>query len=589
MAKSSTLPAFFPWTRNVTPSSLKQDLFAGLTGAVIALPQGVAFAVLAGLPPEYGLYTAIIPVIVAALFGSSHHLVCGPTTPISLVIFATLAAMAPAGSSEYVSLVLSLTFLAGLFQLAMGAARLGVLVNFISHAVLVGFTAAAALLIITSQMKHILGVEIASGLSFANQWLALFNELHHANPYTVAITLFTLISALLITRLLPKWPGYLIAMIAGGLLAFALGGERHHIAVVGALPSHLPPIALPDLSMDRLYRLFADALAIALLGLVEAVTIARSISAFSHQRLNANREFIGQGLSNLAGSVFSSYASSGSFTRSALNFRSGAQTPLAAIFSALAVAVMLLTAAPLAAYLPIAAMSGILLIVAYRLIDFYHIKVIFKANPTDAAVLVITFAATLLTEITFAIYLGVLTSLVLHLHRISHPSILSRVPDASDASRRFTDATAQRECPQLKILRIDGSMFFGSVNDIEQTLRDMMRQSPNQRHVLLACSGVNFIDVAGAEFLTREAARWRAHGGDLYLCDVKSGVYDVLKRGGYLAQLGDDHLFTTKAQAIAAIYPRLNAATCQSCTVRLFTECQSDIPDQPSAIDNHPR
>ena len=575
MAKQHTLPKLFPWTRKVTPHSLKQDLFAGLTGAVIALPQGVAFAVLAGLPPQYGLYTAIIPVIIAALFGSSNHLVCGPTTPISLVIFATLAAMAPAASPEYVSLALSLTFLAGLFQLAMGAARLGMLVNFISHAVLVGFTAAAALLIITSQMKHILGVSIAGGLSFGSQWLALFSQLGLTNPFTVTVTLFTMITALAFIRFLPKWPGYLIAMIAGSLLAFALGAEDRNIAVVGALPDHLPPFAVPDVSMDTLYRLAADALAIALLGLVEAVTIARSIAAFSHQRLNANREFVGQGLSNLAGSFFSSYASSGSFTRSALNFRSGAQTPLAAVCGALAVAAILLTAAPLAAYLPIAAMSGILLIVAYRLIDVYHIKIILKANPADAAVLAITFTATLLTEITFAIYLGVLASLVLHLHRISHPSMLSRIPNRHDPARRFIDATPQSECPQLKILRIDGSLFFGSVNEIEQTVRNLERHTPGQTHLLLACSGVNFIDVAGAEFLAREAARRRARGGDVYLCDVKSGVYDVLKRGDYLRQLGDDHLFATKAQAIAAIYPRLDAATCRSCTVKLFTECRT--------------
>lgn len=570
-------PLFRPpdWWRKINRRSLRQDLFAGLTGAVIVLPQGVAFALLAGLPPEYGLYTAIVPVIVAALFGASHHLMSGPTTPISLVVFTTVSALAVPETPAYIALVLTLTFLVGLFQLIMGLARMGMLVNFISHSVIIGFTAGAALLIITSQMNNALSLDLPHDLSFWNTWYHLLEHLPQTNLYALAVTTATLLLALLIRRLRPGWPSLFLAMIGGALVAQLLGGTDKGIQLVGSLPDHAPPFSLPDLDLDTISKLASGALAIALLGLMEAVSIARSIAVQSHQPHDANREFIGQGLSNLVGSFFSSYASSGSFTRSGVNFRAGAQTPLAAIFSALAVLLVILFAAPLAAYLPIPAMAAVLLLVAVRLIDWAHIKVIFKANPVDAAVLITTFAATLFVELTFAIYVGVMLSLVLHLNRISHPRILSLHPAQTGQERRFVASTPGQECPQLKIIRIDGSLFFGSIDYIERALHDIDADNPGQKHVLIIGSGINFIDVSGAELLIREAKRRRQLGGDLYLCDIKEGVCDVLRRGGYLDQFGHDHIFDNKGEAIEKIFPQLDPERCKLCRVRTFTECAS--------------
>lgn len=578
---SPSLLNIFDWWQKVNFSTLRMDLFAGLTGAVIVLPQGVAFALLAGLPPAYGLYTAIVPVIIAALFGSSHQLVSGPTTPIAIVVFTTASALATPETPDYISLVLTLTFLVGIFQLAMGLARLGMLVNFISHAVIVGFTAGAALLIITSQMKYLLALNLPHQINFWRDWQHLIEQLPQANLYALAVGLVTLATALLIRRLFPNWPSLFISIIIGALVSQLLNGEAKGIQLLNSLPTHLPPLSSPNLSLDAIGKLAPGALAIALLGLIEAVSIARSIATHTHQHHDANREFVGQGLSNVAGSFFSSFASSGSFSRSAINHRAGAQTPLAAVFGALAVLLVILFAAPLAGYLPIPAMAAVLILVAMRLVEWQQIKVIFKANPVDAVVLITTFAATMFVELTFAVYVGVMLSLVLHLNRISHPNIVSMNPRGSGTGRRFRESSPNEECPQLKIIRIDGSLFFGSINYIERALHDIDRDSPEQKHVLITGSSINFIDVAGAELLIREAERRREQGGDLYLCELKDGVLEILRRGGYLTRLGHDHIFTNKAEAIAKIFPLLDPERCKPCRVRTFTECNSVEIDGP--------
>ena len=430
---------FLTWWRMVNKDTLKADLMAGLTGAVIVLPQGVAFAMIAGLPPEYGLYTAIVTPIVAALFGSSHHLISGPTTAISIVVFSTVANYAEPGSPEFIRLALTLTLLAGAYQLGFGLARLGALVNFVSHSVVVGFTAGAAILIATSQLKHVFGVTVPQGESFFNTWIDILSELGDANGFVFSVAASTLLSAVVMKNLFPRLPYMLFAMIIGSVVSVLLKGADHGVILVGRLPTHLPPPSLPDLSLATLRQLGPDALAVALLGLIEAVSIARSVATRSHQRINGSQEFVGQGLSNVVGSFFSSYAGSGSFTRSGINYQSGAKTPLSAIFAALFLAMILLLIAPLTAYLPIAAMGGIILLVAYNLIDMHHIKTIFTASKSETIVLVTTFLAALFLELEFSIYAGVLLSLVFYLNRTAKPSIFSLAPDPENPKQRPTN------------------------------------------------------------------------------------------------------------------------------------------------------
>jgi SulP family sulfate permease len=568
---------FLAWFKLVNKNTIKADILAGLTGAVIVLPQGVAFATIAGLPPEYGLYTAMVTPIIAALFGSSFHLVSGPTTAISIVVFSAISHHAVPGTPEFIALALTLTFLAGVYQLAFGLARLGSLVNFVSHTVVIGFTAGAAILIATSQMKDITGIMVPRGESFLHTWADLYSGINEINYYLIVIALSTLITAILSKRLLPRSPNLLFGMIAGGIVAIYLGKYTDDIKLVGEIPAHLPPLSSPVFSYQTIKLLAPEAFAVALLGLIEAVSISRAVATKSSQRIDSNQEFIGQGMSNIVGSFFSSYAGSGSFTRSGINFEAGAKTPLSAIFAAISLMGIVLLIAPLTAYLPIAAMGGVILLVAYNLIDFHHISQVLRFSKSESSILLTTFFATLFLELEFAIYLGVLLSLILFLAKTSTPRIptLSIDPDPDNNTRKLTNIEKKPliQCPQLKIIRIDMSIYFGSISHIVKRIAQI---TDNERvyHILIVASGINFIDLAGAEALIAENNRLKKSNGGLYFVGLKSSVYEFGARSGFIKQLGSDHFFDRKQIAISSIYRRLDKDKCKHCTYRIFKECQ---------------
>ena len=311
------------------------------------------------------------------------------------------------------------------------------------------------------------------------------------------------------------------------------------------------------------------------------MSIARSLAARSGQHLDGNQEFLGQGLSNIAGSFFSGYVATGSFNRSGVNYQAGAKTPLAAVFAGALLMVIVVLVAPYAAYLPNAAMAGILFLVAWGLIDFAHIGEIIRVSRSETAILGVTFFGALFLELEFAIYLGVLLSLVLYLSRTSRPRVLPRVPNPKDPKRKFTTDSSLPECPQLKLARIDGSLFFGAVSHVQEAFRRFQEQRPEQKHLAVVASGINFIDLAGAEFLTREAKRRRSQGGGLYLIRVKEGVCDPFKRGNYLDDIGPENIFPGKTQALSTIFAKLDEDICRRCTKRIFRECQSVPGPEP--------
>ena len=319
---------FLRWWPMVNRATLRADAVAGLTGGLVLVPQGVAFATIAGMPPQYGLYAAMLPAIAAALWGSSWHLVSGPTTAISIVVFATMSPLATAGSPEYVRLVLTLTLLVGVFQLGLGMLRLGALVNFVSHTVVVGFTAGAAVLIAASQVKNFFGIALPRGASVFQVLAGLAQQAGQINLFVVAVALATMLASLAARRWWPRMPHMIAAMVAGSLAAALLdqifGNTRTAITSIGALVIGLPPLSRPDFSADTIEKLVPIAVAVSLLALTEAVSISRAVALKSGQRIDGNQEFIGQGLSNLAGAFFSGYASSGSFNRSGLNYEAGA-------------------------------------------------------------------------------------------------------------------------------------------------------------------------------------------------------------------------------------------------------------------------
>jgi SulP family sulfate permease len=581
---------FLGWLHQINRSTLRADLLAGLIGAIIVLPQGVAFATLAGLPPQYGLYAAMVPAVIAALWGSSHHLVSGPTNAISLVVFATVSQLAEPGSPHYITEMLTLTFMVGVMQLVMGAARLGTLVNFISHTVVIGFTAGAAVLIMASQLKNFFGLPIPRGISFFETLHQFYLLAVQTQPWVVAVGLVTLLAGILTRSFLPKVPYMIVAMVAGSIAAWFINLEfgdtaATGIKTIGALPGALPDLSHPEFKLDTLRQLMSAAFAVTVLGLTEAVSIARSVATKSQQRIDSNQEFIGQGLSNIVGSFFSAYPSSGSFNRSGVNYEAGAKTPLAAVFSAILLVLIVVLVAPLAAWLPIAAMAGILFLVAWGLIDFHHIKDIIRSSRSEAGVLIVTFLSTLVLHLEMAIVVGIILSLLLYLNRTSRPTIRSLLPDANDPMRKFRERQpGQRECQQLKIVRIEGSLYFGAVNHVGEYFHTIAERQARQKHLLLMGKSMNFVDVAGADLLSQEADRRRKLGGGMYFFGMREAAREMLSKPAFTRKLGPVINFPTKHQALSALIPRLEDSVCAQCHARVFLECASKHAPQPPAI-----
>jgi len=570
---------FMAWLPGVRRTDLRADSVAAITGVIVVLPQAVAFATIAGMPPQYGLYAGMIPAIIAALFGSSRHLVSGPTTAASVVLFSALSIMAPPGTPDYVMLALTLTFMVGVMELALGLARMGALVNFISHSVVVGFTAGAAFLIAAKQLKHFFGVEMDSSGHFHDILIAFGHHVVEINPFATAVAVVTVLAGIACKRWVPRLPYMIAALFAGSLLGVVLdlilGNAATHIATVGALPAGLPPLSAPSLTMDHIKQLAPAALAVTLFALTEAVSIGRSLAARGGYRIDGNQEFIGQGLSNIAGSFFSGYVATGSFNRSGVNFAAGARTPLAAVLAGVLLIGVVPLVAPLAAYLPKAAMAGLLFLVAWDLIDFEEIHHIMKSSRREISVLAVTFFSALFLELEFAIFAGVLLSLVLYLERTSKPRIITLAPDPRLPNRAFSSEQDVIHCPQLRIIRIDGSLFFGSVPHVENYFDRLRVEHPDAKHLAIVADGINFVDLQGGEALVREAKRRRDNGGGMYIINVKQGMWEAMERCGCVDAVGARNIFQAKEAAIHAIYQKLDKDRCAQCDKRIFIECGS--------------
>ena len=565
---------FLAWRDRISGQSLRADLLAGLTGALVVLPQGVAFATIAGMPPAYGLYASIVPTIIAALFGSSWHLVAGPSTTASLVLFASLSAFAEPGTSRYIELALTLAFMAGAIELALGLFKLGAIVNFISNTVVVGYTGAVGILIITTQLPAFFGLTLPRSSDFSASLLATFTAMPHASAPATMVALTTVAAGMAARR----WPfgvPFMIPAILAGGVAGVIGNALapNSVSTVGALPSRLPPLSMPNFDPATWGLLAVTALAISISALNEVVSIGRALAIRSEQKLDVNQEFIGQGLANLIGSFFSGYVVSGSFNRSALNYESGARTPMSALFSALILIGLLLFATPLAAYLPHAAMAASLILVGWSLIDQKSIARIWGLGGTERGILIATVGVALFIHVQAAILAGVALSLLVYLYRTSNPHLRPRVP-SRQADRTFVDPSPELpECPQLRFARMDGSLYFGAVNAFRDALAAMEKATPACKRFAIVMRGVNFIDMAGANTIELESRRLAALGGGLYLVNIKESPLQFLEDKGFADEIGRERIFLKKADAIAAIYAKLDYSICGKCSLRVFTEC----------------
>ena len=575
MTRLSLFPAR-RWLRGVSPSSLRADLVAGLTGAAIVLPQGVAFATIAGLPPEFGLYTAMVTAIVAALFGASMVMVSGPTTAISALLFATLEGIAVPGTARYIELALLLTLLVGLFQIMAGLARLGGLVSFVSHSVIVAFTAAAALLIAVSQLAGVLGVTVAGGGNVIERVQRVADAASDANLLAVLIAAVTLVTLATIQALAPRLPGFLIALGAGAGVAVLTDAANRGVQMLGAIPAALPGLTPPGIRWADVALLAPGAAAVALVGLLEAISIGRTFALRRQEPFAPNQEMIGQGLSNVVGSVFSCYAGSGSFTRSGVNAESGARTPLAAIFASLSLAAILLAFGSYITVIPKPAMAGLIVYVAWRLIDRAEILHIVRTSRPETLILALTLGAGLLLELDFAIYVGVIASFSVFIYESSHPSLRVSAPVISASGRRKfrnADLHGVPECPQLVTMRLDGPLYFGSVEHVEAEWKALRARRPGQIHVIFYLKGVGKIDLSGADFLIHAIREIRAQNGTFRIVALFPPLLECLRRFHVLEELDDDCLHISKGDAIGSAVQQLHHGICASCTRRVFTEC----------------
>ncbi len=585
----------------MSSTTLRADALAGLLGAVLVLPQGIAFASLAGLPPEYGLYTAVIPCIIAALFGSSWHVMSGPTNANSLALFAMLSPLALAFSPAYIQLVLAVTVMVGVMQWLIGALRLGVLANFISPAVLFGFTSGAALLIALYAVPDLLGLDKGSGHGALAVIRQIAAQILQAQPMALAVAAVTVAVALLVKRLRRGWPYMLVGLIMGTALAWgwarygsgnagggAGGGAGGAVLrTVGEVPAPWPRFDVPQIGWQQASELVGLAFALTIVALGQSISIAKTVALRSGQRIDANREFRGQGLSNIVGGFFSCYVSCGSLNRSLPNLEAGARTPLASVFSALLLLVLVAVSAPLLALIPMAAVGALLLLVALSLLDLSRWRQLFDLSRSDFGVALATLVATVTLRLETAILLGMILSLMSFLYRTSRPAMRTMGFDSRGLDRQFVvidtpddpDEPPHHqvlpECPQLKLLRMEGEVYFGATQHVADILHALRSQPQPQKHLLVMAKSMNFIDLAGAELWEAELAARRAMGGDLYFHRPRPEVIRMWRKTGFTRVLGPEHQFPDKFTAISTIFSKLDPEICRHCSARIFRECKT--------------
>lgn len=679
----------FSWPAAYKMDSLKADILAGLTVALVLIPQSLAYAELAGLPPYYGLYASFLPPLVASLFGSNHQLATGPVAVVSLLTATTLEPLATAGSQQYIAYAILLALLVGIFQFTLGVLKLGLVVNFISHPVVNGFTNAAALIIASSQLPRLFGVYVDKA---PHHYETIFRILRAAWHYTHWPTLFMAALAFVIMyglkRLAPRIPNVIVAVVITVVLSWALGFEHTSVAdisainstemnpaitrfnravnsiallsqkrsgliknfsnsgqtpdalkmldakyalervnaqiqqfkdqaatyrkklrsllfesvrqigdslkfyptgaipqkaegdgriwrievgnsplaphrlkmtgggeVVGKIPRGLPSLSVPEIDYDIITHLLPYAVIIALLGFMEAISVAKAMAAITGQRLDPNRELLGQGLANICGAVAKSYPTSGSFSRSAVNLQSGAISSLSSVFTSLTVVVVLLFFTPLLYHLPQSVLAAIIMMAVVGLVNVRGFIHAWQAQWYDGAISIITFVATLVfaPHLEWGILVGVILSILVFLYKSMRPKVVD-LSLGTDRVLHDSVASGLEECRYIDVVRFDGPLFFANASYLEDQIRNRRRTKKELKHIIISSSGINDIDASGEEALSLTVDRVRSAGIDISLSGVNRSVLNVLKRTHLIVKIGEDHIYPTVEEAISAVH-----------------------------------
>ena len=548
------------WLRTYHRGLLTRDVLAAVIVTLMLVPQALAYAMLAGLPPEMGLYASMLPLGLYAVFGTSASLAVGPVAVAALMTASALSSFAAPGSPEYICAALVLAALSGLILIAMGVLRLGFLVNFLSHPVISGFVTASGILIAISQLKHIFGVE-ASGHNVVELLRALLDQWQQVNVITLLIGLgvwaYLWVCRKRLNGWLTKlgmpasWAGLMVkaapisAVVVTTLLAWGFQLEQRGVDLVGFVPSGLPAITLPSLDQSLWLGLLPAALLISLVGFVESVSVAQTLAAKRRQRIDPNQELIALGMANLGAGISGGSPVSGGFSRSVVNFEAGAATPLAGAFTALGIVLATLLLTDLLAFLPTATLAATIIVAVGTLIDLPAVKRTWQYSSSDGVAMVATLLLTLLHSVEVGIISGVVLSLGLHLYRTSQPhsAVVGRVP-GTEHFRNVKRHQVETD-EHVAMLRIDESLYFANARYLEDTVMALAARSPSIKHIVLTCQAVNVIDASALESLEAINGRLKDAGAMLHLAEVKGPVMDRLTHTAFYHELTGQVFFTT--------------------------------------------
>lgn len=561
--RAARLFPFLETIRNYSAQDFKADMTAALTVTPMAVPQAMAYAIIAGVHPQYGIYACMLPVVLAALWGSSRFMAAGPTNAISMIIFSTLATISVGGElistmpeESRMSYIFGMALLCGLIQLGMGLARLGDLVNFISHSVMVAFSTGAALLIAAGQLYMAMGLTGPKPSGFFNQMFGALHGLPFINYWSLGIAVGTIVLTVFFKRLSPRFPASLAALGVITLFAALFSVDERGVPLVGVIPSVVPPFSLPpSFDLDAVRDLFMPALAIALLGTVESLAIGKQLANIKGDAFDGSQELIGQSLGNIAAGLTSGIPGCGSFTRSALVVTSGGRTRMGTVFSGILALPLLFVLAPLISWLPLPALSGILLLISFKMIDIDAIRLCVVATSVDRAVLLITFLSTLLFDLEKAIFIGVLLSLTLFIYKTAHPRV-NRLHKGDPLLRE-----GPAELPQgITVYMIEGTLFFGAIHELERLL--YAEDSEPTRLVVLHLSRVFWIDASGAHALSQFIERCYARSLPVILVVGSPSVRTILRRTGLLDYLSNGFVADTTGEGLRLAAAMLNRFAC---------------------------
>ncbi len=556
--------------------SLQSDLFSGLSVASIALPQNMAYALIAGVNPIFGLYTSIVSMIIATFVGDSDYMVVGPTNLMSMAIASNLSSVATGGTS-YLQIVILLTFMVGVFQFLFGLLRLGNLVNYISKPVITGLTTGAAILILVGQIKNFLGLNISRAPNLFSTIFLIIQNIKELNLLAFVMGLGTIGMIIGIEKIKPELPSYLISIVVSAVLVYSLGLSGG-LSIVGNIPASLPEFSLINLDFDLGSRIFTKSLSVAIIGLIQCLAIVKSLEAKTGQEVNINREFMGQGIINIGTSFFSGFTISGSFTNSYANYQTGNETRLSEFFTALSIILFILVFNSLISNIPISSLSGLVILVAYRMIDLDEIKEIFRAKRSDAIIFLVTFITTLSApSLEYAVYLGVLISLLVVIRQSSRVDIYHMIYDRNAKNKLHRKEPHEREDDDYKIIDLSGDLDFSASDNLKEEFDKIYEAGGT---FIIRMRNIERVDLTSLKELDKFIERVKESGGKVILTGISKELYEDLKQLNIKEKIGETNIYESKDQMLSSTIRAVESEEEFENTERYEEEDWKPLPDE---------